>query len=243
MPFISESQIAASYDLVVVGSGFGSLFFTYKALLLNPKLRVLMLERGPLRTYEEQIATGRNSDIRPDSTFANLSEKPWNFTIGFGGGTNCWFGQTPRLHPTDFMTKTLYDKGQDWPFTYDDLEEYFCQAEDIIKVAGPDDLAALFPRSKPYPQPPHRFSTIDEMMKRAQPGGHFAAPAGRTTAATKTRNPCCATSRCWVCPVNAKFTVFNGFPELLENPMLSIVNAAHTFRRRKGSAKLRGSCL
>ncbi len=230
MPFISADQIAASYDLVVVGSGFGSLFFTYKALLLNPKLRVLMLERGPLRTYEEQIAAGRNSDIEAESTFTNLSNKVWNFTIGFGGGTNCWFGQAPRMHPTDFMTKTLYGKGEDWPFTYDDLEKYYCEAEDIIQVAGPDDLVSLFPRSKPYPQPPHRLSTIDEMMKRAQPESHFAAPAGRATVATKTRNPCCATNRCWLCPVNAKFTAFNGFPELLDNPALSIVTEARVTR-------------
>jgi choline dehydrogenase-like flavoprotein len=226
MPFISADQIAASYDLVVVGSGFGSLFFTHKALLVNPKLRVLMLERGALKTYEEQIAAGRNSDIKPASTFENLNKKAWNFTIGFGGGTNCWYGQTPRMHPTDFQTKTLYGVGQDWPFSYDELETYYCEAEEIMQIAGPDDLVSLFPRSKPYPQPPHRLSTIDEIMKRAQPDSYFAAPAARATRATKTRSPCCATSRCWLCPTNAKFTVFNGFPELIANPALSIVTEA-----------------
>ncbi|MGE0118036.1 MAG: GMC oxidoreductase [Dongiaceae bacterium] len=226
MPFIRTSQVEESYDLVVIGSGFGSLFFVHKTLLLNPKLRILMLERGEATPYEEQVAAGRNSPIAAESTFATPHEKIWNFTIGFGGGTNCWYGQTPRMHPHDFETRSRYDIGQDWPLSYDDLEPYYCEAEYVMQIAGPDDLAVMFPRSRPYPQPPHRLSTPDEIMKRAQPDHHFAMPTARARLATATRNPCCASARCSLCPVNAKFTAYNGFQHLIDHPSLSILTQA-----------------
>lgn len=230
MPFVPLGEITRSYDVVVVGSGFGSLFFTHRMLALDPRLRVLMLERGVAKSYEEQVAEGRNSDVPAKSTFASPHDKVWNFTIGFGGGTNCWFAQTPRMLPSDFQTRTLYNVGQDWPITYADLEPYYCEAEDIMQISGPDDLAILFPRSRPYPQPPHRLSTPDEIMKRAQPALHFAMPAARARLPTQNRNACCATGTCNLCPVNAKFTVYNGFQDLIANPSLSIVTSARVTR-------------
>jgi choline dehydrogenase-like flavoprotein len=226
MPFVPVSEIETSYDVVVVGSGFGSLFFTHRMLALDPKFRVLMIERGDVKPYEEQLAEGRNTDVAAQSTYTSPHDKIWNFTIGFGGGTNCWFGQTPRMHPSDFKTRTLYDVGQDWPISYQDLEPYYCQAEDIMQIAGPDDLGIQFPRSRPYPQPPHRLSTPDEIMKRAQPAQHFAMPTARARIATETRSACCASGRCSLCPVNAKFTAHNGFQHLVDHPSLSITTGA-----------------
>jgi choline dehydrogenase-like flavoprotein len=226
MPFIPTEKVTGPYDLVVIGSGFGSLFFVYRALRTNPSLRIVMLERGAVKPYEEQIEAGRNSDVDPRSTFTSPHDKRWNFTIGFGGGTNCWFGQTPRMQPSDFETRTRYGVGQDWPVTYSELEEYYSEAEYIMGIAGPDDLSRLFPRSRPYPQPPHRLSTPDEIMKRAQSHAHFAMPAARARLATETRNQCCATGTCNLCPVNAKFTAYNGFRDLVDHPTLSIVTGA-----------------
>jgi choline dehydrogenase-like flavoprotein len=231
MVFIPASALAPTYDIVVVGSGFGSLFFVEKALRLQPRLRIVMLEWGALKSHDDQLRDERNADIPATSTFRNETDKVWNFTIGYGGGTNCWFGHTPRLHPNDFRTQSLYGVGQDWPLTYDELEKFYCEAEEIMQIAGPDDIATVFPRSRPYPQPPHRLSTPDEMMKRAQPAFHFGLPTARARIATKSRSACCSSARCNLCPVDAKFTVENGFQELTAHPTLSILTGARVTRR------------
>ena len=78
-----------TFDLIVVGSGFGSLFFLDGYLRKRPKARVLLLERGRHHSHAWQLEHATNSDVLPDSTYRRESgHKPWNFTIGLGGGTN-----------------------------------------------------------------------------------------------------------------------------------------------------------
>jgi choline dehydrogenase-like flavoprotein len=100
---------SSSHDLVVIGSGFGSLFFVEGFLQKRHDARVLILERGVFHSHAWQIEQGRNSVVTAESTFrAPPDHKTWNFTIGLGGGTNCWYGQTPRFHPTDFEMHSRY---------------------------------------------------------------------------------------------------------------------------------------
>jgi choline dehydrogenase-like flavoprotein len=226
MPFIPVESIAQEYDIVAAGSGFGTLFFIEKAMRLKPDLKVLILEWGAYKSHAAQLKDLRNGTIPPSETFENRTGKTWNFTIGYGGGTNCWFAQTPRLHPNDFKTATLYGVGQDWPIGYDDLESHYCEAEAVMQVAGPGDITAISPRSRPFPQPQHRLSTPDEIMKAAQPEHHFSIPTARARIATGTRSACCASSRCNLCPVDAKFTAENGFRHLLDHPNISILTGA-----------------
>ncbi|WP_119303048.1 GMC oxidoreductase [Dongia deserti] len=215
------------YPVVVVGTGFGALFFVHKLLQLQPATKVLMLERGPFRSWETQVAEGHNSHIRSDETFkATGIPKFWNFTIAYGGGTNCWGANTPRMHPNDFRQGTLYGRGQDWPLSYDDLEPYYSAAEQIMDISGPDDLHRITPRSLPYPQPPHRLSAVDRIMKTAQPDMHFALPSARSRVATKQRPQCCASFDCEHCPIGAKFTVHNGFAHIMDaTNVLTLVEA------------------
>ncbi len=238
MPFIAQSQVSESYDLVVVGSGFGSLFFIHRALALNPSLRILVLERGEQHDHAWQIAQQRNSAIAKDDTFSAAGEKTsWNFTIGYGGGTNCWYAQTPRMHPSDFQTHTLYGVGQDWLVSYDELEAYYCDAEDIMSVSGDDDSSIVYPRSRPYPQAPHVFTTPDEMMKRADPLTHFHMPTARARAALPTRTQCCSSAVCNLCPVDAKFTANNGLKALAERVDILTGANVHRFETAAGSVQ------
>jgi choline dehydrogenase-like flavoprotein len=215
-----EAAASKLYDVVIVGTGFGALFYAHRLLQLKPDWRLLMLERGHRNSHAWQIENQKNSPISPGSTFSTESEKLWNFTVGYGGGTNCWYGQTPRLLPSDFRTKALYGVGQDWPLSYDELEPFYCDAEEIMAISGPEDIAGVSPRSRPYPLPPHLFSSPDEIMKAAQPQQHFVLPTARASVQTETRSRCCASSRCSLCPVDAKFTAENGFAALLDHPQL-----------------------
>lgn len=226
MPLVDAASLPDDrYDVVIVGSGFGAAFFAHK-LIRKRKARVLMLEWGRHNPHEWQVETGRNSDIPHKDTYATASDKPWNYTVGLGGGMNCWFGQTPRFHPNDFRTASLYGVGDDWPISYDDLEPYYAEAEAIMSVSGDPDMTAVMPRSTPFPQPPHRLSGPDRVMKRARPDQHFAMPTARARLSTATRPNCCASMRCQICPVDAKFTGNNGFADLYFGSDLDLVVGA-----------------
>ena len=53
-----------------------------------------------------------------------------------GGSTWSFRGNSPRNIPSDFKLKTLHGVGVDWPISYDDLEPWYCDAEDALGVAG-----------------------------------------------------------------------------------------------------------
>lgn len=227
-----SSQVAAAdvagqhFDTIVIGSGFGSAFFLHEALRHSRTGRVLVLEWGEILSHVEQLAAGRQTRISPGSTYVNQTGKPWNFTIGFGGGTNCWFAQTPRFHPSDFRTASLYGVGRDWPFDYAALEPFYCDAEEIMAIAGDPDMARILPRSRPFPQPAHHLSTPSRKLKEARPDHHFAIATARASRPTATRNACCASLRCSLCPADAKFTANNGLMPVFEHPSVKVCPGA-----------------
>jgi choline dehydrogenase-like flavoprotein len=205
--------------VVAIGSGFGSLFFIEGFLRKRPKARVLVLERGQAHAHAWQLAQRRNSALDPHDTFRTPGgHKTWNFTIGLGGGTNCWFGTSPRMHPNDFRLRSRYGVGEDWPLGYEELERHYVAAEQRMSVAGANEIAAVLPRSAPFPLPPHPITSVDRAIQRAQPMFHFAVPTARASTAAAGRGKCCASGRCNLCPADAKFTFWNGFAHLRANP-------------------------
>lgn len=227
MPFINPGQTDESYDVVIGGTGFGALFFLNRLLRERPGVRVLLLEWGSVRDTAWQIAHRRYGEIAPQDTYVGTpGEKPWDYTVGFGGGTNCWGGQTPRLHPNDFRLRTRYGVGMDWPVSYEELEPYYLEAERIMTIAGANDLHKHYPRSGPYPQPPHAMSTVDRMLKAAQPDMHFANSSARLRVPMGSRSACCASDDCSFCPTGAKFTAFNSLMHLFEGENVHVVTGA-----------------
>jgi choline dehydrogenase-like flavoprotein len=211
------------FDVVVVGSGFGSLFFVEGYLNRRPAAKILMLERGIFNSHAWQLEQNRNSPIVPGATFrTDAAKKVWNFTIGVGGGTNCWYAQTPRFHPSDFRMRSNYGVAQDWPLDYDELEPYYVAAETKMSVAGSPEMNVILPRSAPFLQPPHKLTAVDAIMRKAQPQFHVPIATARASVADAGRPPCCASARCNLCPVNAKFTFENGFANLREHPNVEI---------------------
>lgn len=229
-----------AFDLVIVGSGFGSSFYLSRILELKASARILVLEWGKHRAHDWQIEQGRHSDTDAGSTYASKSEKPWNFTIGLGGGTNCWFAQTPRFHPSDFSLRSRYGVGADWPLDYDELEPHYVAAEQIMSISGDPRMATMFPRSAPFPQPPHRFTAPDRLMAKAQPNHHFAMPTARARISTATRSACCASFRCSLCPVDAKFTLNNGLIDIFSSEAVSLALDSKVIRFETAGNTVRG---
>jgi choline dehydrogenase-like flavoprotein len=217
------------------------MFFLHGYLKRFPQNRILLVEWGAYRDHAWQLQNIRNSSFDSDELIVRQrDQKPWFFTVGFGGGTNCWWGATPRLAPNDFRLKSKYGVGEDWPLSYDDLEPYYLAAEQVMLVAGPDDLAKRYPRSGPYPQPPHHMSSVDKVMKRAMPDHHFAVPTARLRIPVGNRGSCCDSARCNLCPTEAKFTALNTFGPLIDLPNVDLIVNARVLAVEMAAGKARG---
>ncbi|MGB3182178.1 MAG: GMC family oxidoreductase [Cyclobacteriaceae bacterium] len=224
------------YDVIVVGTGFASSFFLWKYLQTAPAgASVLVLERGVFRPHAERVTARRNDNTisginwkESQEAYTNETpEKHWVFNPNFGGGSNCWTGCTPRFMPNDFRLQSAYGVGTDWPFGYDELSAYYAEAEQLMNIAGPDGTP--FPKDSPYPLPAHALSAADRVLQQAYGTDYISQPTARASQATKTRGGCCSSAVCSLCPVNAKFTIENGFSDLYKDDRIEIVYEAQAY--------------
>src|SRR5205085_10670226 len=74
-------------------------------------------------------------------------------SMGVGGLAMHWGGVTPRFSPEDFRVKSLFGLGVDWPLSYEELDPFYQEAEELMGVAGEQGPPAMDPRGKPFPQP------------------------------------------------------------------------------------------
>lgn len=229
-------MIREKYDLVIVGTGFASTFFLYQYLKKAPRnSKVLVLERGHLFSYADrrralagEVVSSARLNPGPNKSIVNKNpDKHWVFTLGFGGSSNCWYACTPRFMPSDFKMKSLYGVAEDWPVQYDELESYYTEVERLMHISGPDETP--FPKSETYPLPPHRFATVDTMLKKAYGKLYISQPTARASQAVNGRNACCASAVCAVCPVNAKFTIENSNLGVYDDERVEIAYGAQVF--------------
>ncbi|SMC96100.1 GMC oxidoreductase [Pedobacter africanus] len=204
------------YDLVVVGTGFASSFFLKKYLSkTDQKKKVLVLEKGHFFPSAERlkILRGQPSSYKKYEShwYNNIvnpnKEKVWQFSTSYGGSSNCWWGCTPRFMPSDFKMKSLFGIEQDWPVTYEELDPYYYEAEEIMSISGPDNTP--FPRKGKYPLPAHSFSLVDKILHKTYGTQYISQPTARASRPLNKRNGCMAFSTCHTCPVDAKFTIEN----------------------------------
>ena len=162
-------------DVLVVGSGMGGAAFCARLAERAPKLRIACLERGgwvdrqampPLRrdwqraTLNDWAASPNmrlksarpspSADYAIDDTGSPIKPLMWS---GVGGSSINWAAHFPRLHPSDFRTRTLDGVGDDWPFDYFDLEPYYDLNDAAMGVCG---LAGdpAYPPKPARPMPP-----------------------------------------------------------------------------------------
>ncbi len=218
--------MADSYDLVLVGTGFASSFFL-KKYLEHPSSktkRILVLERGRFHSLKDRLKN-KNGEIELDikaplETYLSDASKPWIFDPNFGGSSNCWTGCTPRFLPNDFRLHDLYGVGMDWPIQYSDIESCYTEAENVMAVSGPSETP--FPKSAPYPLPPHALSTVDKLMQKEYGDMYISQPAARASQTVNGRAACCSSAVCNLCPVNSKFTIENGLISIYEDPRVTL---------------------
>lgn len=164
-------------DVVVVGSGMGGAAFCYRLSAQVPGLRIVCLERGDWLRPAQMPASRRDfqrlalstwalapavrqaapepppsADYPIDDRASAIKPLLW---CGVGGSSLTWAAHFPRLHPSDFKTYTLDGVGDDWPFSYFDLEPYYDENDRMMGVSGlPGDPAyppKRAPRMPPIP--------------------------------------------------------------------------------------------
>ncbi len=142
-----------------------------------------------------------------------------------GGTTWSWRGNCPRFLPSDFKMNALYQlKGvQDWPISYNDIEKYYCDAEDEIGISGNDkewDKIVNGVKSRPYPMKNIKQAYGDFRVKDIVEGKIvegktikvISTPQARLSEAKKeygSRRACEGNHNCIpVCPSGAKYEAF-----------------------------------
>ncbi|MBM7067692.1 GMC oxidoreductase [Actibacterium sp. 188UL27-1] len=213
-----EQAKAEAWDVIVAGTSFSAMYFV---LGLPSDLRVLMIEKGGFEDHADQVFERRipgREDFRLGDRHPDTKE--WVAHTTFGGNSNCWTGNVPRFMPNDFQMKTLYGQGEDWPLSYDDLEPYYARVEAAMEVAG-GGSEHLFPRSTPYPFPPHAPTRTDDLL-RQHSDGWIPLPTARSNGGS--RATCCATGLCHLCPIDAKYSILNDQDRFLRDGVAVVLN-------------------
>lgn len=146
-------------SVVVVGSGMGGATTAYG--LAEAGVDCLVIERGDFVKKEDANWSAReifvNQKYKPDEKW--LDDKGEEFTPGVhyivGGNTKVYGSSLPRFRESDFQEiKHKEGISPAWPFSYHDIEPYYCKAEQLYKVHGATgEDPTEPPRSKPFPHP------------------------------------------------------------------------------------------
>lgn len=176
------------WDVIIAGSSFASMFFLKG---LPEGLKVLVVEKGMIRDHASQLVEGEIPITDFEMVNTSGHAKVWVARTAFGGNSNCWWGQVPRFHPSDFRLFEDYGVGAPWPIDYDALEPFYVQVEEIMEIAGGGNEAIL-PRSRAFPHPPQALSRSDAKCMEARPDIWVPVPTARATGGS--RRPAAATA-------------------------------------------------
>jgi choline dehydrogenase-like flavoprotein len=218
------------YDAIVVGSGFGGAMAAH--VLVEAGWSVLMLERG------DWVARGAHNwagDGVGQLTEYYSMESPYRVTgdgrddaVGafhcVGGPSVFYGGVALRFRAEDFEPdpEIAGTSGARWPWTYDELEPSYEEAERLLGVAGEAGVDPTEPpRSAPYPEAPRALAPISERIARAAQalGCHpFHLPMAINHRRDAGRYACvgCGTCDGFACAVGAK----NDIATVLVEPLL-----------------------
>ncbi|MRT27251.1 GMC family oxidoreductase [Herbaspirillum sp. CAH-3] len=216
-----------SADVVVIGAGVtGALLATR---LAKTGKSVLLLESGPRMGRDQLVERFRSSAFKSDFMapypYSPLAPHPRytpepngylqqkgphafnaQYIRMFGGTSWHWAAQLWRYVPNDFRQHSLYGVGRDWPISYDDLEDYYYQAEVIAGVGGSPESGS--PRKHPFPMERVPASWLQQRVT-ARLAPEFTVlddSTGRNSRNYDGRPACCGNNNCMpLCPIDAQY--------------------------------------
>ena len=159
---------ADEVDLVIVGAGAGGSVLAQR--LARKGWRIVVLESGPFWDPDRDWVSDEAGQHKLYWTAprvigggdpVELGKN--NSGRGVGGSMIHYAGYAPRLHPSDFATRTRDGVGADWPITYEELRPHYAKLERELPVAGQN-----WPWGDPhaYPHAAHPISGAAEQARR-----------------------------------------------------------------------------
>jgi choline dehydrogenase-like flavoprotein len=179
------------YDVIVVGSGAGGTSVAYKLTLAGKS--VLLLEKGPFLPRDASTLDVRKVFMK--GVFKNhepwLDSKGREFVPGEFynvGGKTKWYGAALfRFRPEEFEAEPNFDL-LGWPFGYDELEPYYNEASDLLRIttfknepqlqALLDKITTADPAWQLHPLPLGLSHDIVNHPEEAKHFDGFASPSG-----------------------------------------------------------------
>jgi choline dehydrogenase-like flavoprotein len=231
--------VSDTYDVIIVGSGAGGGTLAHR--LAPSGKRILLLERGDwlpreLENWLAQSVFVENRYVSPE-TWYDAKGKPFQPQIHYfvGGATKLYGAALYRLRREDFGELHHHDGiSPAWPISYDELEPYYTQAEQLYQVHGARGEDPTEPdASAPYPHPAvshePRIQQLSDDLAAA--GYHpFHAPCGILL--DETNPPYSTCIRCancdgFPCAVHAKSDAeVIGVRPALEHPNVTLLTNA-----------------
>ncbi len=206
-------------DILIIGSGITAAMMA--AHLAEHTTRpITVVEAGRASTplaerhtaRERYLAYGESPWKQDHLDDQNAFGTAWGFSpsMTVGGLAMHWGGVAPRYSPEDFRLKSLYGVGDDWPFTYEELDPFYQEAEERIGIAGEAGPKALDARAKPYPLPPlpinYNLAQLQQWAARSDIAT-WSTPSAKNSVARDGRAQCQRCDTCYpVCPTGAKYT-------------------------------------
>lgn len=180
-------QAAEGYDVVVIGSGCGSVVANLAA---QAGASVLIIEAGqwlaaehPDALRNQRVGTGLATPAGPpiegwsrqleDGTVIPPTDGRWsNNAFTLGGGLRVFGAQAWRFSPLDFAMASHYGVPEgsalaDWPIGYDDLAPYYSAVEQALGVSGDRAGNQHAGTDGPYPMPPVPLNQSGRLLREA----------------------------------------------------------------------------
>src|ERR1700751_3889008 len=148
-----------TFDFIIIGSGAGGGTLAYR--LAPSGKKILLIERGPFVPREKEnwnsLEVNAHGRYNTKELWRNAdgTELHPHTNYYVGGNTKFYGAALFRLRKEDFGELRHHGGvSPAWPISYDDLESYYTQAENLYQVHGsrgedPTEPAA----SSPYPWP------------------------------------------------------------------------------------------
>lgn len=231
--------LEAGPDIPVDWNGYMDRFFNARIKVPESPYPPTMLLGGDPRTPVDPatLNAGRPTSLMltPDSWndpkksyLVQTGKKAFSstYTRVAGGSALHWLGTSLRFLPTDFKMVTCYGGSDsklpkgfvDWPLKYEDLSQWYGEAENEIGVSADVSeqsyLGVAFPRGYAYPMPGIPKSQVDQELARQLTGMTFegqpllirSTPAARNTQPYQSRRVCAGNTNCIpICPIQAKY--------------------------------------
>ena len=124
----ANQDLSWEYDICIIGAGVAGITLA-KTLLEKTHSTVLLVESGHALHPTYPMPSG---EIGSDGS---LKIKATSRFFGVGGSSNKWGGVCARFDEVE-LDRSAFDAGGIWPITYEQLSEYYDEAELLLGVKG-----------------------------------------------------------------------------------------------------------